>query len=177
MGHTKIGQDQLSSKIARIPCEHPRASARPSFFYSQFVGCDRLRRKGGDTMSEALGIDEHDLKAQNPRFLLRQPKALQWFEHGRLVKRHDCERQAGQDIFLGCQRIPKQMTPNPRKYLLTLRIYRSLWAIPRFTLCRDLVQLRRCTCWRHFGRQTGQIHCELFIFKEIFSQIILTTYL
>lgn len=77
-------------------------------------------------MSEALGIDEHDLKAQNPRFLLRQPKALQWFEHGRLVKRHDCERQAGQHIFLGCQRIPKQMTPNPRKYLLTLRIYRSL---------------------------------------------------
>ncbi|OQE21773.1 hypothetical protein PENSTE_c011G07966 [Penicillium steckii] len=52
-------------------------------------------------MSEALGIDEHDLKAQNPRFLLRQPKALQWFEHGRLVKRHDCERQAGRfELFL-----------------------------------------------------------------------------
>ncbi|KAJ5376573.1 hypothetical protein N7509_013459 [Penicillium cosmopolitanum] len=52
-------------------------------------------------MSEALGIDEHDLKAQNPRFLLRQPRALQWFEHGRLVKRHDEERQAGRfELFL-----------------------------------------------------------------------------
>lgn len=56
------------------------------------------------TMSEALGIDEHDLKAQNPRFLLRQPRALQWFEHGRLVKRHDEERQAGQHTFRECSR-------------------------------------------------------------------------
>ncbi|KAJ5109982.1 hypothetical protein N7532_002627 [Penicillium argentinense] len=52
-------------------------------------------------MPEALGIEENELKAQNPRFLLRQPRALQWFEHGRLVKRHDCERQAGRfELFL-----------------------------------------------------------------------------
>jgi len=67
-------------------------------------------------MSDALGIDEHDLKAQNPRFLLRQPKALQWFEHGRLVKRHDCERQAGQHICLECQRIPRQSFQKLREF-------------------------------------------------------------
>ncbi|KAF3399828.1 hypothetical protein F1880_008400 [Penicillium rolfsii] len=52
-------------------------------------------------MSDSLGIDESELKEHDPRFLLRQPKALQWFEHGRLVKRHDGERQAGRfELFL-----------------------------------------------------------------------------
>ncbi|KAJ5166307.1 uncharacterized protein N7482_005088 [Penicillium canariense] len=47
-----------------------------------------------------VGIECHDLQS-NPRFLFRQPRALQWFENGRLVKRSDDERQAGRfELFL-----------------------------------------------------------------------------
>jgi hypothetical protein len=48
-------------------------------------------------MSDTSAIDENELKEQNPRFLLRQPRALQWFERGHLIKSDDCEREAGQD--------------------------------------------------------------------------------
>ncbi|KAJ5147914.1 hypothetical protein N7476_000573 [Penicillium atrosanguineum] len=51
-------------------------------------------------MNSPLGIQtpEH---SSNPRYLFRQPRALQWFHNGRLVKRHDCERAAGRfELFL-----------------------------------------------------------------------------
>lgn len=41
------------------------------------------------------GIETDELQS-NPRYLLRQPRALQWFENGRLVKRNEEERQAGE---------------------------------------------------------------------------------
>lgn len=41
------------------------------------------------------GIDACDLQS-NTRFLFRQPRALQWFDRGTLVKRQDGERQAGE---------------------------------------------------------------------------------
>ncbi|KAJ6122052.1 hypothetical protein N7512_004517 [Penicillium capsulatum] len=51
-------------------------------------------------MTGPAGIDASELQS-NPRFLLRQPRALQWFENGRLVKRHEGERQAGRfELFL-----------------------------------------------------------------------------
>jgi hypothetical protein len=43
-----------------------------------------------------VGIECHDLQS-NPRFLFRQPRALQWFENGGLVKRSEDERQAGKE--------------------------------------------------------------------------------
>ena len=43
----------------------------------------------------APGAEAEAEHKSNPRFLLRQPRALQWFENGRLVKRHEEERQAG----------------------------------------------------------------------------------
>ncbi|KAF9248595.1 hypothetical protein DTO013E5_6377 [Penicillium roqueforti] len=37
----------------------------------------------------------------NPRFLFHQPRALQWFEDGKLMRRQDGERQAGRfELFL-----------------------------------------------------------------------------
>ncbi|KAJ5825415.1 hypothetical protein N7474_002553 [Penicillium riverlandense] len=46
------------------------------------------------------GIDCQSLES-SPRFLLRQPRALQWFENGRLMKRQEGERQAGRfELFL-----------------------------------------------------------------------------
>lgn len=37
----------------------------------------------------------------NPRFLFSQPRALQWFEGGKLMRRQDGERQAGRfELFL-----------------------------------------------------------------------------
>ncbi|KAJ5100553.1 hypothetical protein N7456_006605 [Penicillium angulare] len=46
------------------------------------------------------GIEVNELQS-NPRYLLRQPRALQWFENGRLVKRNEEERQAGRfELFL-----------------------------------------------------------------------------
>ncbi|KAJ5709742.1 hypothetical protein N7493_010033 [Penicillium malachiteum] len=51
-------------------------------------------------MTGPSGIDATELQS-NPRYLLRQPRALQWFEKGRLVKRHEEERQAGRfELFL-----------------------------------------------------------------------------
>ncbi|KAJ6021181.1 hypothetical protein N7540_006685 [Penicillium herquei] len=51
-------------------------------------------------MTGPSGIETNELQS-NPRYLLRQPRALQWFENGRLVKRHDEERQAGRfELFL-----------------------------------------------------------------------------
>ncbi|KAJ5887699.1 hypothetical protein N7495_007740 [Penicillium taxi] len=51
-------------------------------------------------MTSPTGIDTGELQS-NPRYLIRQPRALQWFENGRLVKRHDEERQAGRfELFL-----------------------------------------------------------------------------
>ena len=46
-------------------------------------------------MTSAAGTNT-EVQQVTPRFLIRQPRALQWFENGRLVKRHDCERQAGE---------------------------------------------------------------------------------
>lgn len=41
-------------------------------------------------------IDTNEPQAQSEtRYLIRQPRALQWFENGRLVKRRDEERQSG----------------------------------------------------------------------------------
>ncbi|KAJ6150933.1 hypothetical protein N7470_007527 [Penicillium chermesinum] len=51
-------------------------------------------------MAAPAGIDMNELDS-NPRYLIRQPRALQWFEDGRLVKRHESERQAGRfELFL-----------------------------------------------------------------------------
>ena len=37
----------------------------------------------------------------DPRFLFSQPRALQWFENGKLMRRQDGERQAGRfELFL-----------------------------------------------------------------------------
>ncbi|PLB43630.1 hypothetical protein P170DRAFT_393489 [Aspergillus steynii IBT 23096] len=48
-------------------------------------------------MSGVSGIDAQP----NPRYLFRQPVALQWFENGKLVKRQEEERQAGRfELFL-----------------------------------------------------------------------------
>lgn len=44
---------------------------------------------------EMPGINACDLQS-NPRFLFRQPRALQWFDNGALIKRQDEERQAGE---------------------------------------------------------------------------------
>ncbi|KAJ5946159.1 hypothetical protein N7454_002998 [Penicillium verhagenii] len=51
--------------------------------------------------------DTAEVEVDNPelqsvtRYLIRQPRALQWFEHGKLVKRHQGERQAGRfELFL-----------------------------------------------------------------------------
>ncbi|OJJ36984.1 hypothetical protein ASPWEDRAFT_67296 [Aspergillus wentii DTO 134E9] len=45
-------------------------------------------------------MEAHNLQP-NPRFLFRQPLALQWFENGKLVKRSEEERQAGRfELFL-----------------------------------------------------------------------------
>ncbi|KAJ5595397.1 uncharacterized protein N7459_001605 [Penicillium hispanicum] len=50
-------------------------------------------------MASSAGSNSEE--TQSPRFLIRQPRALQWFENGRLVKRHDCERSAGRfELFL-----------------------------------------------------------------------------
>ncbi|BDD54885.1 hypothetical protein MPDQ_008069 [Monascus purpureus] len=50
------------------------------------------------TAATQIGADEIQT---NPRYLLRQPLALQWFDNDRLVKRCDCERQAGRfELFL-----------------------------------------------------------------------------
>jgi hypothetical protein len=46
-------------------------------------------------MEAPIGIATHD-QSSNPRYLFRQPRALQWFEGGRLFKRHDNERAAGE---------------------------------------------------------------------------------
>lgn len=43
-------------------------------------------------MSAVSGIDAQP----NPRYLFRQPVALQWFDNGKLVKRQEEERQAGE---------------------------------------------------------------------------------
>jgi hypothetical protein len=45
-------------------------------------------------MAGPSGIDTNELQTET-RYLIRQPRALQWFENGRLVKRRDEERQAG----------------------------------------------------------------------------------
>ncbi|KAJ6088508.1 bacterial low temperature requirement A protein-domain-containing protein [Penicillium sp. IBT 16267x] len=51
-------------------------------------------------MAGPSGIDTNELQSET-RYLIRQPRALQWFEHGRLVKRRDEERQAGRfELFL-----------------------------------------------------------------------------
>ncbi|KAE8152450.1 bacterial low temperature requirement A protein-domain-containing protein [Aspergillus avenaceus] len=45
-------------------------------------------------------MDTHEIQP-SPRYLFRQPLALQWFESGKLVKRHEEERQAGRfELFL-----------------------------------------------------------------------------
>jgi low temperature requirement protein LtrA len=46
------------------------------------------------------GMEAQELNS-NSRFLFRQPRALQWFEGGKLMKRQDGERQAGRfELFL-----------------------------------------------------------------------------
>lgn len=44
--------------------------------------------------AEATGIGADEIQT-DPRYLFRQPLALQWFDAGKLVKRYECERQAG----------------------------------------------------------------------------------
>ncbi|KAJ5813781.1 uncharacterized protein N7503_000531 [Penicillium pulvis] len=53
-------------------------------------------------MAGPSGIDTNGLQVQSDsRYLIRQPRALQWFENGRLVKRRDEERQSGRfELFL-----------------------------------------------------------------------------
>lgn len=41
-----------------------------------------------------MGLDDNR-PPTSARHLFRQPRALQWFENGRLVKRQEGERQAG----------------------------------------------------------------------------------
>lgn len=51
-------------------------------------------------MTSIPGINVDELQP-SPRYLFRQPLALQWFENGILVKRHEEERQAGRfELFL-----------------------------------------------------------------------------
>ncbi|KAA8647066.1 hypothetical protein EYZ11_008798 [Aspergillus tanneri] len=51
-------------------------------------------------MAGASGIDASELQP-SPRYLFRQPQALQWFENRKLVKRQEGERQAGRfELFL-----------------------------------------------------------------------------
>lgn len=46
------------------------------------------------------GMEAQELNS-NPRYLIRQPRALQWFEGGKLMKLQDEERQAGRfELFL-----------------------------------------------------------------------------
>ncbi|KAA8651871.1 hypothetical protein EYZ11_004180 [Aspergillus tanneri] len=46
------------------------------------------------------GVSDIDVPP-NPRYLFRQPLALQWFDNGKLVKRQEEERQAGRfELFL-----------------------------------------------------------------------------
>ncbi|KAA8644431.1 ATP-binding protein [Aspergillus tanneri] len=54
-------------------------------------------------MEDASAIDVLDLQS-SPRYLFRQPLALQCFESGKLVKRQEGERQAGENfsLFKGC---------------------------------------------------------------------------
>jgi hypothetical protein len=51
-------------------------------------------------MPETSEMDAQELNS-NRRFLFRQPRALQWFEGGKLMKLQDGERQAGRfELFL-----------------------------------------------------------------------------
>lgn len=62
-------------------------------------------------MAGPSGIDTNEPQVQSEsRYLIRQPRALQWFENGRLVKRRDEERQSGK---------------NPPTYLSQIRRDRS----------------------------------------------------
>lgn len=78
-----------SSSSSRIPCDLPAISISSPLNVHVYPTHRAIDMPG------PVGIDASDLSS-NPRYLFRQPRALQWFEHGRLVKRHDCERQAGQ---------------------------------------------------------------------------------
>ena len=50
-------------------------------------------------MASIPGIDLSELQP-TPRYLFRQPVALQWFENGKLIKRHEEERQAGKHVYI-----------------------------------------------------------------------------
>ena len=54
-------------------------------------------------MASIPGIDFNELQP-SPRYLFRQPVALQWFENGKLVKRHEEERQAGKHAYISASR-------------------------------------------------------------------------
>lgn len=86
-GAGAAGADRQASTFNdRIPCHFNSPQA------GSLVDIEPLQVP---EMPGPTGIDACDLSS-NPRFLFRQPRALQWFEDGRLVKRHDCERQAGE---------------------------------------------------------------------------------
>ena len=54
----------------------------------------------GFNMPGISGMEAQELNS-NSRFLFRQPRALQWFEGGKLMRRQDGERQAGRfELFL-----------------------------------------------------------------------------
>jgi hypothetical protein len=50
-------------------------------------------------MASIVGIDAREHQP-SPRYLFRQPVALQWFENGKLMKRQEGERQAGKPSSL-----------------------------------------------------------------------------
>jgi hypothetical protein len=54
-------------------------------------------------MSGISGLESNELQL-SPRYLIRQPIALQWFEDGKLVKRCEGERQAGKYKLASCTR-------------------------------------------------------------------------
>lgn len=48
-----------------------------------------------------MNCDELQKHAQAPCYLVKRPKPLQWFHHGRLCKEKEEERQAGRfELFL-----------------------------------------------------------------------------
>lgn len=100
-------------------------------------------------MSAPTGIGTGDLRS-NPRYLFRQPRALQWFDNGRLVKRHDSERAAGRTT-------PPRVIQSCK---LTNYRRRPLRTLPRFALRRDALELCGFSCGGYLGRKACQVHCE-----------------
>lgn len=48
-----------------------------------------------------MNCNELQENATGERYMIKRPKALQWFHNGRLVKESDEERQAGRfELFL-----------------------------------------------------------------------------